>query len=155
MKDSFIKHLKPRKNSRYHQGYVNPQTLTKYANECKDQPIIYRSGLEWKFMQYCECVDNITKWASEPLAIPYYNRLLKKQANYYIDYIIENKNGDKCLVEVKPYSQTQKPDAFATEYAKKAWVTNVDKWNAAKAYADAHNMKFIIVTEQTLDKDTL
>ena len=46
MKDSFIKHLKPRKNSRYHQGYVRRDTLKKYFSECKDQPVIYRSGLE-------------------------------------------------------------------------------------------------------------
>lgn len=155
MKDSFIKHLKPRKNSRYHQGYVNPNTLKKYANECKDQPIIYRSGLEWKFMQYCENIDAISKWASEPLAIPYYNRLLKKQANYYIDYVIEDKDGNVCLVEVKPYAQTQKPNVFDSEYAKKMWITNVDKWTAAKKYCNEHNMKFIIVTEKTLDNDFL
>lgn len=153
MEDSFIKHLKPRKNSRYHQGYVNPSSLKKYATECANQPIIFRSGLEWKFMQFCEMNNYITKWASEPLGIPYYNRLTKKKATYYIDYIIENKNGEKCLVEVKPYAQTQKPGAFDSTWAKKTWITNVDKWNAAQKYAADHGMKFIIVTEKTLNND--
>jgi hypothetical protein len=35
------------------------------------------------------------------------------------------------------------------------WITNVDKWTAAKKYCNEHNMKFIIVTEKTLDNDFL
>ena len=61
MKDSFIKHLKPRKNSRYHQGYVDRSTLKKYFSECKDQPVIYRSGLELDFINYCDATPKITK----------------------------------------------------------------------------------------------
>lgn len=155
MNNSYIKHLKPRKNSRYHQGYVNPNSLKKYATESKNEPIIFRSGLEWKFMEYCESNNNIVKWASEPIGIPYYNKLLKRDATYYIDYIIENKDGQRCMVEVKPYDQTVKPSQFSSDWAKKAWITNVCKWQAAIEYAKEHDMKFIIVTEKTLENDNI
>lgn len=148
MKDSFIKHLKPRKNSRYHQGYVDRNTLKKYFSECKDQPVIYRSGLELDFINYCEANPKITKWASEPIAIRYYNRLLQKEQNYYPDYVIENYRGERTIVEIKPYNQTVKPTALDNRWLKEAWVSNVDKWTAAKAFADAHGLKFIIITEK-------
>ena len=146
--DLFIKHVKPRKNGFYKQGCVDPRCLKKYADSCKTDPIIYRSGLELQFIQYCENNSNIVKWASEPLKIPYYSRLDKKECNYYPDYILENKKGNKVIVEVKPYNQTLKPDLTDTAWLKEQWIKNIDKWTAAKKFADEHDMKFIIVTEK-------
>ena len=85
--------------------------------------------------------------ASEPIKIPYFSRLDGKNCNYYPDYVIENDQGTKCIVEVKPKQQTVKPDIMANQWLKEQWVKNVDKWTAAKKFADEHNMKFIIVTE--------
>jgi len=144
----FIKHMKPRKNGFYKQGIVDPKSCHKYADSCKSDPIIYRSGLELQFIQYCENNSNIVKWASEPIKIPYYSRLDKKECNYYPDYILENKKGNKVIVEVKPYNQTLKPDLTDTAWLKEQWIKNIDKWTAAKAFAEAHDMKFIIVTEK-------
>lgn len=146
--DNFIKHLKPRKNGRYHQGVIDPKHAKKYASAAANQPIIYRSGLELQFIQFCESNSNIARWASEPIEIKYFNRLKNKEARYYPDYVLLDKNGNKMIVEVKPYDQTIKPDATASQWLKEAWVTNTDKWKAAKEFADAHNMKFIIVTEK-------
>lgn len=144
----FIKHMKPRKNGFYKQGIVNPKSCSKYADSCKSDPIIYRSGLELQFIQYCENNSNIVKWASEPIKIPYYSRLDQKECNYYPDYILENKKGNKVIVEVKPYNQTIKPDMTDTAWLKEQWVKNIDKWTAAKKFAEEHDMKFIIVTEK-------
>lgn len=144
----FIKHLKPRKNGYYKQGVVDPRQCHKYVDSCKSDPIIYRSGLELQFIQYCENNSNIVKWASEPLKIPYYSRLDQKECNYYPDYILENKKGNKIIVEVKPYNQTIKPDMTDNVWLKEQWIKNIDKWTAAKDFADAHDMKFIIVTEK-------
>ena len=144
----FIKHMKPRKNGFYKQGIVDPKSCHKYADSCKSDPIIYRSGLELQFIQYCENNSNIIKWASEPIKIPYYSRLDKKECNYYPDYILENKKGNKVIVEVKPYSQTLKPDLTDNAWLKEQWIKNIDKWTAAKKFADDHDMKFIIVTEK-------
>lgn len=146
--NSFIKHLKPRKNGKYHQGTINPKQCKKYYDSCRDEPIIYRSGLEYQFIQYCENHKSILKWASEPIAIKYFSRLDQKEANYYPDYIIENKDGHKCIVEVKPYDQTIKPRDSDSRWLKEAWIKNLDKWTAAKKFAEANNMKFIIVTER-------
>ena len=73
--NNFIKHQKPRKNSKYHQGYIDPNKLKKYYDSCKGEPVIYRSGLEYQFIQFCENSPTVAKWASEVLSIPYYSHL--------------------------------------------------------------------------------
>lgn len=148
MSDNYIKKLKPRKNGRFHQGVIDPKHTTKYYSSVMDQPIIYRSGLELQFIQYCENNIKVAKWASEPIEIKYFNRLKNKEARYYPDYVIENTNGDRVIVEVKPCNQCQKPDATDSQWLKEAWVTNMDKWAAAKKFAEDRGMKFIIVTEK-------
>ena len=147
MPNNFIKHLKPRKNSRYHQGVIDPKMMQKYFCENKNEPIIYRSGLELQFIQYCELSPNITKWASEPIEIKYFNRIKNKEARYYPDYVIQDIKGNKIIVEIKPLNQCVKPKAVDSLWLKEAWVINVDKWTAAKKFADEHGMKFIIVNE--------
>lgn len=147
MSNSFIKHLKPRKNSRYHQGVINPNSMQKYFSENKNEPIIYRSGLELQFIQYCETSPNIVKWASEPIEIKYFNRIKNKEARYFPDYVIQDIKGNTTIVEIKPLNQCIKPKAIDSLWLKEAWVINVDKWTAAKKFADEHGMKFIIVNE--------
>lgn len=148
MEDLKIKHLKPSKKSRFKQGAIDPKSCKKYFTEAANMPIIYRSSLELMFIRYCETMPSISKWASEPIAIPYYSRLSQRQANYYPDYIIESTEGVKTIVEIKPYSQTQKPKPTDSRWLKEAYIKNVDKWAAAKQYADSHNMRFLIVTEK-------
>lgn len=147
MSNNFIKHLKPRKNSRYHQGVINPNSMQKYFSENKNEPIIYRSGLELQFIQYCETSPNIIKWASEPIEIKYFNRIKNKEARYFPDYVIQDIKGNTTIVEIKPLNQCVKPKAIDSLWLKEAWVINVDKWTAAKKFADEHGMKFIIVNE--------
>ena len=55
-----IKHLKPNKNSRYQQGSINPKSCKKYFDSCRNEPIIYRSGLEYKFMELFENSNKIS-----------------------------------------------------------------------------------------------
>lgn len=144
--NNFIKHMKPRKNGFYHQGTLDPKKFNKCA--VKDQPIIFRSGLEKRFIQYVQNQSSITKWASEAFAIPYYSRLDKRQANYYPDFIIENKDGHKTIVEIKPYAQTKRPKEADSAWLKEQWIKNTDKWKAAMDFAKKHEMKFCIVTEK-------
>lgn len=143
-----IKNLKPKKYSYYKQGVLDPKRFKKYVNECIDDPIIYRSGLELQFINYCENNANITKWASEPVVISYVNPIDKKEHKYYPDFLIENKQGVRCLVEVKPYGQTVKPKITDSVWLKEQWIKNVSKWTYAKEYSKKHNFKFIIVTEK-------
>lgn len=148
MADNYIKHLKPRKNGRYHQGVIDPKHTKKYYSEKMNEPIIYRSGLELQFIQYCENNPKVAKWASEPIEIKYFNRLKNKEARYYPDYIIEDVSGSRVIVEIKPGNQCKKPDATDSMWLKEAYVVNMDKWGAAKHFAEEHNMKFIVVTEK-------
>ena len=148
MDDLKIKHLKPKKNSIYHQGSINPKTLTKYYESASDQPVIYRSGLELQFINYCETNPQIVKWASEAIGIDYYCRIDKKTHTYYPDYIIESKSGQKTIIEIKPYNQTVKPKMTDSLWLKQSWIKNVDKWKAAKAWATKNGLEFMIVTEK-------
>ena len=143
-----IKNFKPKKNSKYHQGIIDPHKMTKYFNSCKDEPIIYRSGLEYQFIMFCENNPKVKKWASEPIAINYFSRLDNKECNYYPDYVIETTQGSHIIVEIKPYDQTIKPGSEDSAWLKEAWVKNTDKWNAANEFAHKHNAKFIIITEK-------
>lgn len=149
--DNYIKHVKPKKNGFYKQTIINPKQCKKYADSCRNEPIICRSGLELRFVQFFENTSTIKKWASEPIAIPYYSNLEKKQCNYYPDFIFENTKGDMVIVEVKPENQTVKPRPSDSIWLKQQWVKNVDKWTAAKKFAEIHNMKFIIATEKFFD----
>ena len=148
MSDLLIKKLKPKKNGFYKQGIIDPKNCKKYYNTCKDDPIIYRSGLELQFINYCENNPKVTKWASEAVKIPYFNRLKQREANYYPDYVIETTEGEKIIVEIKPYNQTIKPGPLDSRWLKESWIKNCDKWKAANDFAHKNNAKFIIVTEK-------
>ena len=56
-----IKNMKPKKNSKYHQGMLDPKSLVKYFTSCKNEPIIYRSGLEYQFIMFCESNSKIKR----------------------------------------------------------------------------------------------
>ncbi|BBI90393.1 head completion protein [Tenacibaculum phage PTm1] len=154
-----IKKLKPRmgKKSHYKQGYYDVRKSKKYYG---DTPVIYRSGLEFKFMTWCERSPRVLKWSSEPnKSIKYTCPRTGKERNYYIDFIIELASGDKFLVEVKPFSQMKDAEAFSKHAKMLGRLPNINesnkvasmndaKWRYAKKYAEKHNMKFIIITER-------
>ena len=143
-----IKNMKPRKDSKYHQGYVPQKFCKKLFGSTKNEPIIYRSGLEYQFIQFCENNPKIKKWASEPISIKYRCRLDNNEHDYYPDYVLETIEGNKIIVEVKPYGQTVKPSSNDSLWLKEAWIKNCDKWKAANEFAEKNNAKFIIVTEK-------
>jgi len=48
--------------------------------------LIFRSSWEFRFCKYCDTNEKILKWSSEPLQIPYYNPLDKKEHTYNVDF---------------------------------------------------------------------
>lgn len=167
-----IKNLKPKRGGHYKQGYFNVSKSKKYYG---DRKCIYRSGLEFQFMVFCESNKNIVKWSSEPFTIPY--MLNGKKRNYNIDFVCEYTNGRIELIEVKPFKQVQEAQKFNKEVLQKSYIVNEDgkkvlptltfknekdktacinalKWNATKKYCHDMTMKkgikhsFIIVTEK-------
>ena len=149
-----IKQLKPSKNSPFKQGYINPKTCKKVFESQKNKPIIFRSSYERKFVWWCETSDLVKRWASEPFSINYYNPLDKKTHNYWPDYLVEFNDGTIMVVEVKPWCQTQKPDALygPGDRVFDDYVKNMQKWKAAREFCEARNMQFKVITERTISK---
>jgi hypothetical protein len=144
-------------DSKYHQGYFHPRNPEKYIGDPRN--IIYRSGWELKFMQWCDRSPNIIKYGSEEFCIPYYNPVKQRVCRYFPDFIIEvlESNGkiQKYVIEIKPKKQTVPP----TQGNKKTktyineintYAVNQSKWKAAQEFCKDNMIGFKIITEQEL-----
>ena len=67
--------MTPRQGSRFHQGVIPASECAKLFESCRNADIIYRSGLELKFIRWCESSPRVLRWASEPFRIEYMSRL--------------------------------------------------------------------------------
>ena len=136
-----------------YKGLYRPSNPKKYVGDVTR--IVYRSLLERKFMLYCDRNPDITYWASEELAIRYYNPLDKKYHSYYPDFIVKTSKGKKFLIEIKPSRQTKPPKtpkkktrAFMRDSFE--FIKNQAKWRAATSYAEDNGAVFKIITEKEL-----
>lgn len=146
-----------KRNPKYRQGFYKCIHPEKYVGK---GDIVYRSGLELKFMLWCDKTDNILRWSSETIAIPYYDSVMRKNRKYYIDNFVEIMEGTilkRYLVEIKPHKQTLEPKSSRGKsktnllYEKVMFQNNTDKWKYAKEFAKKHGMEFIIITEKELN----
>lgn len=147
----YIKQLKPKKNGRFKQGYINPLSCNKLYENLKNEPIIYRSSWEKKFIIWCESSPKVVRWGSECIHIPYVNPIDKKVHNYYPDFVVELSNGEKLVIEIKPENQISKPKADNC-WAQKTYAKNTAKWNEIKKQCDEKGYRFCILTEKTINK---
>ena len=155
-----IKKLKP--NGKWKSGKYSPSHPEKYIGDIHN--IIYRSSWERKFCQYCDINPNITKWSSEPLHIPYWSPIDKKEHKYFVDYYIQVKKADNTIenwfIEIKPENQydiknrPKEPTGNLTEkkirsYNEKlkTWIINRAKFEAATRFAEARGYKFGAINE--------
>ena len=125
----------------------------KYAGDAKK--VVYRSLWERQAFKWCENNKNIKLWNSEEIVIPYKYEVDKKLHRYYVDLLIQMKNGDTYLIEIKPKKETippKKPKRKSKKYTKEVltYVKNTNKWSAASDFADAKGWKFQVWTEETL-----
>jgi hypothetical protein len=147
------------RNKKYYQGFYHPKNPRKYIG--KKDNIVYRSGLELKLFRWADNSPNVLEWNSEEVKIPYYDPIMRKQRQYFIDAYIKIKERDitkQYLVEIKPWKQTQEPKASRGKkksnllYEQVQWETNSKgKWPAAREFAKKHGMEFIIITEKELN----
>lgn len=160
-----IKHLKPKsgKTSRYKQGYFNVSKSLKYKGQ---EPCIYRSSYEFKFMVWCELKDFVTSWSSEPFETEYLCLATGKTRNYWIDFIVTIDKPETWLIEVKPSKEVQQAERFGKIYraldsdiekkrfvmSNKTAAKNWSKWLSCNKFAKSQGFKFVIVTEQFLQK---
>jgi len=141
-------------SKKYRQGIFTPRNKDKFIGG----KAFYRSGLELKFMRFCDNNSNVIKWGSENVVIPYISPVDNKPHRYYVDNYVVIKEGSNIkhyLIEIKPSKQTQAP---TTKYKKKEhliyeakqWAVNSSKWEEAKKWAKKRNMEFLIITEKDL-----
>ncbi len=143
-----------KKDPRYKQGIYIPIHGEKFIGD----NAIYRSGLELKFMKFCDTNTNVIRWGSENVVIPYISPVDNRMHRYYVDNFVSIKEGNvvkNYLVEVKPSRQTVPPTA---KYRKKSnmiyeqvqWTINQAKWAACKEHCKKRGFEFIILTEKEL-----
>lgn len=142
-----IKDLMPNPNKRYKQGFYDSHNPKRYFGK---RPIIYRSSLELRFMNWCETSSVVQSWSSEPEpGIPYFDAK-NNYHTYFPDFIVMFKDGTRLLVEVKPKSEVPINELQIRTNPIKA--KNAMKWKAAIEFAKRNNMKFVIVTEDFFGK---
>lgn len=111
-----------------YQGYYRVKNPHKYIGD--PNLIIYRSSWEFVFCRWCDYSPSILRWSSEPIRVPYYDRVskleeCKKQGldpnnpknwttRYYnTDFWVEIDQGEgktqKMFVEVKAAGKLKRP----------------------------------------------
>ena len=140
-----------------YKGIFKSKNPNKYVGDASN--IVYRSLWERKFMMFCDANQNVTKWCSEEVVIPYLSPLDGKYHRYFVDFLVEmkTKNGiETFLIEIKPKRQCAQPKMgkkTTRKYLKEVetWKVNNSKWAHAKDFAEKNNWKFKILTEDDLN----
>jgi hypothetical protein len=136
-----------------YRGKYKVKNPSKYEGDYTN--VIYRSLWERQFFRWCESNDNVIKWSSESVVIPYICRTDNKPHRYFMDVKVKFKDGKTYLIEIKPEIQTQPPkqrSRKSQKYLKEVmtFVKNESKWHAAEKYCDDRGWYFKIFTEKTL-----
>jgi hypothetical protein len=120
------------KKGETHQGYLHNKYKMlhpeKYIGDVS--LIIYRSGWELSFCKWCDASPSVIRWSSEPVKVPYYDRVSKlaecqkygldpnNPSNWLIKYYntdfwieIGDDKGEvkKMFIEIKPSDKLIKP----------------------------------------------
>lgn len=116
------------KKGQTYQGHYTVKNRKKYIGD--PNLVVYRSSWEFAFCKWCDASPSVLRWSSEPIKVPYYDRVSKLDEckkygldpnnprnwvvkNYNTDFWIEiNKGGDKpekWFIEVKPKHKLKKP----------------------------------------------
>lgn len=142
--------------SKTYKGYFKPKNPQKYNGNAEN--IVYRSSWELRVMKYFDDHPDVIWWASEEMAIPYYNPIDQKKHRYFPDFIVKMKRRDgkvmTYVIEVKPHVQTKQPvrkrktQKFINESV--TYIVNQAKWKAADEFCHEHGWEFKILTEHEL-----
>ena len=134
--------------ARFAQGKFTLKNPDKYIG---GRTPTYRSSWEFAFMRMCDTNENISKWASESIKIPYRNPFTGKYTIYVPDFFIvyADRNGKQHveLIEVKPANHTFKEQLGKSQSNRAQYVLNQAKWVAARAYCKQKGMYFRVVNE--------
>ena len=140
-----------------YKGIYKPSFPEKYIGDYTN--VIYRSLWERKFMYWCDHNENILKWSSEEIRIPYISPLDNRIHQYFPDFYIKYKDNDgivkESLVEIKPKKQLNPPKVSKKVsqkklYELKEYAKNQAKWKAAEEFCADRRWKFQVLTEDNL-----
>ena len=67
---------------------VKGKYVPKNKSKLDKKSVIYRSMWERRFMIYCDRSENILKWDSESIHIPYVSPKDERTHNYYPDFYV-------------------------------------------------------------------
>lgn len=139
--------------SHFYQGKYKPNFPEKYIGDPNN--IVYRSNWEQRLFYRLDNDPGVARWASEEFCIPYMNPIDKKIHRYFPDVYVENVNGEKFVIEIKPSAQTKPPNKppkntkrYLTEVS--TYVINKAKWYAADKFCEEKGWAFKIITEKEL-----
>ena len=117
------------------------------------QPIVYRSGWEQQFAQWCDSTPAIYRWGSEIIRILYKDPIKNKMSFYtpdfYIEYLDDLKRVRKVLIEIKPLKETSLKET-SNGYDKLMVIKNSMKWAAAIQYCKKRGIEFKVMHERNL-----
>ena len=137
--------------SKFAQGKFALKNPDKYIG--KRTPT-YRSSWEWAVMNMCDNNPAIAKWASEAVKIPYRCPLTGKQTIYVPDFFVNyvDKNGKQHaeVWEVKPASQAIKERVGRSAMNQAAYIKNMAKWEAARAWCSQQGILFRVISENDI-----
>lgn len=121
---------KRRKKRHYHTGiHVSPKT----GQTCK-----YRSGWELAYMLHLDSDPTVVGYRYEDVKIPYVsNTRTKKIRSYWPDFLVQQRDGQQLLVEIKP---KRKLDQARVQ----------KKLKAAALWCQAHGVTLVVMTEKEL-----
>ena len=112
--------------------------------------------MELRFMKWADRSDNVLKWNSEEIIVPYISPIDKKRHRYFPDFLvtIQNKKGiTTYLCEVKPLRQCKPPTNRKSKYfltEQRTYAINQAKWMAAKKHCEKMGWTWKIITEKEL-----
>lgn len=136
-----------------YKGRYIPKNPEKYIGNPNE--IIYRSNWEQRLFYRLDNDPGVIRWASEEFSIPYLSPIDNKIHRYFPDVYVENINGEKFVLEIKPSKQTQaptKPSKNTKKYITEVstYLINRSKWSAADRFCEEKGWQFKIVTEKDL-----
>ena len=114
----------------------------------------YRSSWEWAVMQMCDANNAIEKWGSEVIKVPYRCPLTGKYTIYVPDFfVVYNDRGGKKhaeVWEVKPASQAVLEKVGRNKMNQAAYIKNMAKWEAARAWCKQQGLIFRVISENDI-----
>jgi hypothetical protein len=145
---------------KWYQGVYDVQNKKKYMGNSAP---IYRSSWEKRAMWWLDNNENIIRWGSEIITIPYFYTVDNKVHKYIVDFYAEAKSKGnkiiKILIEVKPSDQCEYPkmpkkrtQKSLKNYRNRYLMVekNKCKWTAAEQYCKHNGYEFKIITEHEL-----